>query len=116
MTEKKPKKKPPYNLTTRLKSALRDVWRRHPTPNALLREMRVAPNTWLCSVCGARFGRKEIRIDHLDPVVAVTGFVDWNTYIERLFCGASGLALVCIACHAKKTESERHARKEAKGR
>ncbi len=109
----KAKKRPKYNLGTRLRSALRDVWRRSPAPQALLKEKRVAPNTWLCSACGGRFNRKEIRIDHIEPVVAVTGFVDWNTYVERMFCGTGGLQLMCLRCHDVKCVDERRARKEA---
>ena len=30
-------------------------------------------------------------------------FIDWNTFVERLFCPASNLQMLCKECHQIKT-------------
>jgi hypothetical protein len=53
------------------------------------------------------FQFKEIKIDHLNPVIdPTTGFVDWNTFIARLFCEATALQPLCSLCHKLKTIKE----------
>ena len=60
-------------------------------------------------------------IDHVDPVVGVEGFVDWNLYISRMFEGA--LQILCNysgerdgvqSCHHIKTKQEQEARQAVK--
>jgi hypothetical protein len=54
-------------------------------------------------------------VDHIDPVVDPhTGFVDWNTYIERMFCELTGFQVLCFDCHSKKTSIERSIATERK--
>lgn len=51
------------------------------------------------------------RLDHIQPVVSVDdGFVDFNTYIDRLLCDESGFACLCPDCHDKKTKEENERR------
>ena len=52
-----------------------------------------------------------IEIDHLVPVVGEEGFVDYNTYIERLFCEKENLRPLCPSCHSKKSIKENKERK-----
>jgi 5-methylcytosine-specific restriction endonuclease McrA len=60
-----------------------------------------------CAGCGDNFSREESHTDHVEAVVdPATGFVDWNTYIERLFCDSSNLQILCISCHTSKSISE----------
>jgi len=65
-----------------------------------------------CAECTKSFPVKQVKADHIIPVVGPEGFVDWNTFISRLYVEADGFQCVCEACHKKKTESERIARKE----
>jgi hypothetical protein len=58
-------------------------------------------------------------VDHIIPVVPETGFPtlpngkdDWNTYLERYFCGPEGLQVLCDPCHDIKTGKENKNRKE----
>ncbi len=74
-----------------------------------------------CEKCKEWFSSKEIRLDHTDPVVPLTGFPvldngedDWNTYIKRMFCEAEGLSLLCVGCHNIKTNEEKAQRKDLK--
>lgn len=61
-----------------------------------------------CNVCGTYVGSTKVSVDHINPVVSVVeGFVDFNTFIERLFCAASNLQVVCDDCHNTKTQAER---------
>jgi hypothetical protein len=80
-----------------------------------------------CAKCGRKFvdktGSREIAVDHRNPVVdPVVGFVDFNTYITRLFCGIENLDVLCNykglrdgikACHRLKTAEENRIRREA---
>lgn len=49
----------------------------------------------------------KIEIDHIEPVVdPKTGFVDFNTEIERRWVGADDYRALCRDCHAIKTAQE----------
>jgi hypothetical protein len=66
---------------------------------------------WQCNECKQRFKRKEIHMDHIDPVVPTeTGFTDWNDYLTRLFMGK--LQALCIECHQRKSSLENEARRK----
>jgi len=55
----------------------------------------------------------KLELDHLHEVVEVKkGFCDWNTYIERLYCGPEGYQGLCRTCHAKKSAKEMAERAE----
>lgn len=78
---------------------------------------RKGPNQYMCSMCKELFTSKQIDVDHIFPVIDImTGFVDWNTYIDRLFCDVENLACLCKNCHKQKTESETHMRKYARAK
>jgi len=64
----------------------------------------------LCPQCGGTFPQNQMQADHVVPVVGPEGFVDWNTYIERLFCEADGFSAICKDCHKRITEHERKLR------
>jgi 5-methylcytosine-specific restriction endonuclease McrA len=61
-----------------------------------------------CQVCNkAGLKRKEVNLDHIIPVVGPEGFIDWNNYIERMFCDESNYQIICISCHDEKSSRER---------
>jgi len=69
----------------------------------------------LCSSCGGEFLAKEMRADHIMPVVdPAVGFTDWNEYIERMFPEVEGFQAICKGCHDLKTKEERRIRTERK--
>jgi len=42
---------------------------------------------YLCNVCQFDFPLQEVQVDHIQPVIdPSTGFVGWDTFIQRLFC------------------------------
>ena len=61
-----------------------------------------------CTKCRQDFPKGHIQADHIDPVVGPEGFVSWDVYIERMFCGPEGFQAICKACHADKTLMERY--------
>jgi hypothetical protein len=66
-----------------------------------------------CADCKGNFPAASVVVDHIDPVVdTMTGFVDWDTYIERMYCEADGLQVLCKPCHKEKTALERKERKK----
>ena len=64
-----------------------------------------------------RYRRKKSKsvgaVDHVEPVVnPATGFIDWNTYIKRMFADRSKMQWLCIPCHKLKTGLETAERKK----
>lgn len=62
-----------------------------------------------CASCSKSFPKINVNVDHIEPVVELTGFVDFDTYIKRLFFGA--LQVLCKKCHQLKTGIENKSRK-----
>jgi len=66
-----------------------------------------------CASCKGEFPSSEVQVDHIIPVISpVDGFIDWNTYIDRLFCDKDNLQVLCTECHDKKTATERITKNE----
>lgn len=60
-----------------------------------------------CASCRGEFTATNIEVDHIEPIVdPKIGFVDWNSFIERLYCPASNLQALCKSCHKIKTKKE----------
>ncbi len=66
---------------------------------------RVAEH-YQCAECFGVFPAKLVVVDHIEPVVPLTGFVSWDDVISRMFCGTDGLQVLCKSCHAVKTKAE----------
>jgi len=61
-----------------------------------------------CAKCHNLFPATGVQVDHKKPVVdPKIGFVDWNTFIDRLYCSISNLQVLCKGCHKKKTNAEK---------
>lgn len=68
---------------------------------------------YACAHCSRHFIAKDVQVDHIFPVVKPSvGFVDWDTYIARLFCEKENLQVLCKPCHADKTALEKTERKD----
>jgi 5-methylcytosine-specific restriction endonuclease McrA len=64
-----------------------------------------------CNICKQDFPQTQIQMDHIEPVVdPKVGFVNWDTYIERMFCPEDNLQAICKACHQIKTNKEKKER------
>lgn len=68
-----------------------------------------------CGMCGRKdLKRSEMSLDHIIPVTDKSGFKDWNTFVDNLFCEEENLLLICQEpCHRLKTEKENEGRVEA---
>lgn len=104
------------NLQHWLKQKLRRISYQFPERKEAIRSARVARGKYKCAMCkGENFGPKEIQLDHIHPVIDPhVGFVDWNTYIDRLFCDVSMWQILCRPCHNTKTDMENLVRDEVK--
>ena len=127
----------------RIKSALRKLTHSWKPKQEVRAEAKRAPATFECAECNywcyegsskanldkliqdnpeAPIKQSKTKDDHIDPIVSVeTGFVDWNTYIDRMFCPKENWQVLCKECHDIKTKEEsalrkkyRHERKKAK--
>jgi 5-methylcytosine-specific restriction endonuclease McrA len=111
-----------WNEDAAIRGALRRVFSRSPVIREVLtRVRREIPRynkdgsrakkdavQYLCNVCNEYVGSTKIAVDHISPVVSVEdGFIDLNTFRERLFCNASNLQVICDECHNAKTQEER---------
>jgi hypothetical protein len=68
-------------------------------------------NQYKCAHCAKLFDK--VFVDHIKPVIdPKIGFVDWNTYIFRLFCPSNELQILCKPCHGIKTKEENKIRRE----
>lgn len=103
-------------------SLLRRGTMRYPPRNDALRAAKVGkrlnPKTgrmsehYICSGCAGEFPGKEISMDHIDPIVDPNvGFIDWNTYMERMWVPVEKWQPLCKDCHDAKSKEERTQRK-----
>jgi len=61
-----------------------------------------------CEVCDTWESSTKTTVDHIVPVISVDdGFVDWNQFVDRLFCDKQNLQRICDTCHDAKTYEER---------
>lgn len=105
-----------------IRGNLRRTSQKWPPIANCLKQARVARGEYLCAGCknvvpasikvdGKRV--KNVHVDHIDPVVdPEVGWVDWNTFVERMFVEAEGLQLLCHECHTIKTNKEKEIAKE----
>lgn len=125
MAKNKPKKKPKYNQNSVIRGALRRAFARSPFVLEKQQESRREIPRYCkdgsrhkknsvqrqCEICGNWVGSSQITIDHINPVVDIDdGFVDWNEFINRLWCDKSNLQRACDDCHSYKTHKEQIAR------
>lgn len=97
-----------------VRSGLREMSRRWPPrKQALLdaREGYSGPNkrrkwSYRCAGCGGLFQQKEVHVDHIEPVGALSSFDEVGPFLQRLLCEADGLRVLCKACHQDRTNSK----------
>ena len=59
--------------------------------------------------------RHSIAVDHRTPVVdPLTGWTNWDDYVERMFCEESGFDILCHDHHDEKTKGENLIRKQTR--
>lgn len=112
--------------------AARKVSRFSPARQAVKKRLKVDKALFECSKCGKycyegksdktfleyqeKYPDKEVSrefldIDHIQTVVPLTGWDDWNGFYERLECDETNLRGLCSTkCHKEKTSRERTVR------
>jgi 5-methylcytosine-specific restriction endonuclease McrA len=111
-----------WNEEAAIRGAMRRVFSRSPViREVLFKVRREVPRfnkdgsrakrdavQYLCNICGEYAGSTQVAVDHIEPVISIIdGFVNWDTFKDRLFCDASNLQVVCDSCHNEKTQKER---------
>jgi 5-methylcytosine-specific restriction endonuclease McrA len=94
----------------RIIAALRRVWLYSEVRRDCVRAAKTSRGKYKCNTCGKIFSMKEVQCDHKE---GVGKFVDWNTFIDRLFCPIENLQVLCKACHLIKSNEEKGLRKAA---
>lgn len=95
-----------------VKNALRISTYKWPYFSIALAKSRLDRGLYQCASCKGTFGPKEINRDHIEPVIAVTGFTNWTDYINRLFVKSDGIQIICIQCHETKSMVENEMRRK----
>lgn len=104
-----------FVLKNYLVSVLRRASYRYPARSEAMRLARVERGLYKCAMCTNLFNNKDIKLDHIDPVVCPKqGFIDWNTFISRLFVQPNQYQVLCTSCHQGKTNAEKAIRKKYK--
>lgn len=67
---------------------------------------------YTCNICKEDFPAKQVEVNHIIPVIPVTGFDSWDGVVERLFCEADKLEVVCRPCHKNISKQENINRKK----
>lgn len=89
-----------------VKNALRIATYKWPYFSMAMSRQRISRGMYSCEFCKNTFGPKEINRDHIEPVIPVTGWESWESYIKRLFVKSSGIQILCLECHLSKTTTE----------
>ena len=98
-----------------LQTQLRMISYKYLPRNAALKNARVARGRYKCAHCKQVYKSSDVQLDHVVPVIDPRdGFVDWNTYIARLFVPIAGWQVLCKACHLQKTNDENVVRRKIK--
>lgn len=123
------KKKKTWNQTSAIQSAIRRIFSRSPIVNEVLHEgrrtkprykkdgsrHRVDAVEYSCQVCNSWVNSTHVEVDHIAPVVdPEKGFVNYDVYVERLFCDKKNLQRICEDCHLKKSNIENSKRRLVK--
>lgn len=83
--------------------------------NEALKAARVKRGFYTCAICNKIISKREISLDHKLPIVPVTGWDNYDGFIERLFCSVDGFQVICKEpCHKEKTKAENALRRQHK--
>lgn len=111
---------------SRIVSALRQSSRWWAPKNEAIARARIKRWVYKCELCWEEWPatlppepwkkrkRKNIQADHREPVVPLSGFVSYDSFIERCFVWADWFDALCWKCHSKKTKEENTERRAIK--
>jgi len=61
-----------------------------------------------CAECLNYFPDKKVNVDHIIPAGTLKCANDLPGFVERLFCEADNLQVLCSACHDVKTKNDKN--------
>jgi 5-methylcytosine-specific restriction endonuclease McrA len=107
-----------------IKSALRSASQRWPPKYKVLSDSyrltkinektgRMAKH-YECNRCKELFPLKDVEVNHIIPIVPISGFDNWDGVIQRLFCEKEGMETLCKPCHKIITKEENESRASRK--
>lgn len=102
------RKRRAFNLKSAIISHLRRIFFYSPLRAEALAQAKQKLG-YKCAKCKKLFDK--VKVDHIEPVVPTTGWVDWNSFIDRLFCKPELLQCLCEKDHNVKTKAETKERK-----
>ncbi len=97
-------------VTSILRSGSRRWPPKYETLNGAKTEKKINAKTgrlaqhYRCNACQEEFTAKGVEVDH-HPHIGPG--LDWNEFINRLFCEADGLQVLCKPCHKIKSAKEK---------
>jgi hypothetical protein len=79
-----------------------------------LKNANIGRNQYVCAMCppGTVHPKKNIQLDHVSPIVPLTGWDNFDGFIDRLLCDTEGYQVLCKEHHQAKTIVENSERKE----
>lgn len=95
-----------------LMSALRRLSRFWAPINEKKKQALVFRGNYRCEICSKVVNTKDIKVDHINPVVPIEGMDSWDQVINNLFCEIENLQAICNSCHDMKTTDEINKRKD----
>ena len=106
--------KRPWNVFTKIRSALRDIYRFSPMRRAAIDTVKQKDSElggwgFECVICRRQYHIKMAQVDHISPVGSLVCFEDLEGFARRLFTGPT--RVICLICHAKVTKEQRRAKR-----
>ena len=65
-----------------------------------------------CSECLGYYPNSQVEVDHIEPAGSLKDYSDLAGFVQRLYCEADNLQVLCSTCHLAKTNSERQTRRK----
>jgi hypothetical protein len=89
-----------------VRSGLRNTFRWWGPMQQCLRNAKRG-NLYECAMCGQRFKRTEVEIDHITPVGSLRSLQDLAGFVERLTPeDVAAFQVACKPCHLSKTTAD----------
>jgi hypothetical protein len=94
-----------WNVYTKLRSAIREVWRFSPVRRLALKDAIGKDGKFTCPLCSQQYDKWCADVDHVIPCGSFLSFSDAPAFLERMF--SSNLRVICKGCHKNVTKEQR---------
>ena len=75
---------------------------------------KVTKFVYKCANCGVWRNRKNVQVDHIEPVGELSRPEHIGPFVEKLLCETDGLQVLCVDCNLEKKKREKADRNDAK--